>query len=41
MELSSIRDRVELTGGVMRIESNGRGGMIVTAELDSAHDDAA
>jgi signal transduction histidine kinase len=36
MELSSIRDRVVLTGGVMRIESTSDGGMVVTAELDDA-----
>lgn len=36
MELSSIRDRVVLTGGVMRIESTSNGGMVVTAELDGA-----
>ena len=40
MELSSIRDRVVLTGGVMRIESTANGGMIVTAELDGAGDAA-
>jgi signal transduction histidine kinase len=36
MELSTIRDRVVLSGGVMRIESTSNGGMIVTAELDGA-----
>jgi signal transduction histidine kinase len=33
--LSSIMDRVELSGGVMRIERGPNGGMRVAAELDS------
>lgn len=33
--LSSIMDRVELSGGVMRIERGTNGGMCVAAELDS------
>ena len=40
MELSSIRDRVVLSGGVMRIESKSNGAMVVTARLDSAYDAA-
>jgi len=33
--LSSILDRIELSGGIMRAERGPRGGMRITVELDS------